>query len=253
MAARRSKGDTLERLVPILLLVSIVLAFVVGILWQKVSGLEGGGTRGGASTSTADSGTAPPPAPATNGKLAEEQVKNIPEVGKSDHIKGSLDAEVFLIEYTDLECPFCSRFHPTAQQAVDDYGGKVAWVFRHFPLDQLHPRARPAAEASECVAEIGGEDAFWAFTDEIFTDQSRLNDLSAVASSVGVSGGAYENCVDGKKFADKVQEQYDGGLQSGVRGTPGNFIVNKKGDAWTIPGAVPFETLKITIDQALGG
>jgi protein-disulfide isomerase len=252
MAARR-KANTLEKLVPILLLASIVLAFVVGVLWQKVSSLEGGGVRtAGTSTQTAGSGTTSPSAPTTQGKLSEDQVKNIPEVTDADHIRGSLSADVFLIEYSDLECPFCLRFHPTAQQVVDEYGGKVAWVYRHFPLDQIHSKARPAALASECVAEIGGEDAFWAFIDEIFSDQSSLSDLSAVASKVGVSGGSYESCVDGKKYADKVQEQYDGGVQSGVRGTPGNFIVNKKGEAWTIPGAVPFETLKVTIDEALG-
>ncbi len=247
-----SKGkDLLEKLVPILLVASIGLAFLVGILWQKVSNLEGGGRVGSTVQAPGTDTDAQPQRPAS-GKLSEDQVSKIPEVTSEDHIKGNRDAKVYLIEYSDLECPFCSKFHPTAQQVVDEYGDDVAWVYRHFPLDQLHSKARPAAQASECVAEVGGEDAFWAFSDEIFSDQTKLNNLSSVASSVGVSGGAYDSCVNSEKYADKVEEQYQGGLAAGITGTPGNFIINDKGDAWLIPGALPFETLKSTIDEALG-
>jgi len=250
MASKKGK-DLLDRLVPILLVASIGLAFLVGILWQKVVNLEGGGV--GSTTQAPGGNTAAQPQRPTSGKLSEDQVSRIVQVSDDDHIRGNRNAKVFLIEYSDLECPFCSRFHPTAQQVVDEYGGDVAWIYRHFPLDQLHPKARPAAIASECVAEIGGEDAFWSFTDEIFTDQTKLSDLSSVASSVGVSGGAYENCVNSEKYADKVEGQYQGGLTAGVTGTPGNFIINGKGDAWLIPGALPFDSLKATIDEALEG
>ncbi len=252
--AKKGK-DLLERLVPILLIASIGLAFVVGVLWQKVVNLEGGGitTRTTAQAPGAgETGDAAQPQRPTSGKLSEDQVSKIPKVSNDDHIKGNRDAKVFLIEYSDLECPFCSRFHPTAQQVVDEYGGDVAWVYRHFPLDQIHPRARPAAQASECVAEVGGEDAFWAFIDEIFSDQTKLSDLSQIASNVGVSGGSYDSCVDGEKYKDKVESQYQEGLNAGVTGTPGNFIVNDKGEAWLVPGALPFESLKTTIDEALG-
>lgn len=248
MAVNKGK-DLLEKLVPILLVASIGLSFVIGVLWQKVSQLEGGGVK---TTQTGNS-TATQPQQPTSGKLSEDQASKIVAVSDADHIRGSQDAKVFLIEYSDFECPFCSRFHPTAQQIVDEYGGEVAWVYRHFPLDQIHPRARPAALASECVSELGGEDAFWSFTDEIFTDQTRLNDLSTVASSVGVSGGSFDSCVSNKKYADKVEDQYQKGLSAGITGTPGNFIVNNNGDAWLIPGALPFEQIKPVIDEALGG
>ncbi len=256
--ASKSKGNAVERLVPLLVFVSIALAFGVGILWQKVSNLEGGGVAVKGvkeveqAPDTGDVGN-PPPAGPTQGKLSEDQASKVQPITSEDHVRGNRNARVFLIEYSEFECPFCGRFHPTAQQVVDEYGGDVAWVYRHFPLDQLHPNARPAAEASECAAELGGEDAFWAFTDAIFSDQTKLSDIAAIASSVGVSGSAYDSCVSSEKYADLVEEQYQAGLTAGITGTPGNFIVNANGDAWLIPGALPFETLKVTIDEALEG
>lgn len=246
MASTKGK-DLLEKLVPILLVASIALAFVVGVLWQKVSQLEGGGVK---TTQTGDSSATAPQQP-TSGKLSSDQASKIVAVSDADHIRGSQDAKVFLIEYSDFECPFCSRFHPTAQQIFNEYGGDVAWVYRHFPLDQIHPKARPAALASECVAEVGGEDAFWAFTDATFSDQTKLSDISAIAGSVGVSGGSYESCVESGKYADKVEDQYQKGLTAGITGTPGNIILNQNGDAWLIPGALPYEQFKPIIDEAL--
>lgn len=243
------KGNLFQNLAPILVILSIALAFLVGVLWQKVRNLEGGA----GITNTGQPGTADVPQPPPNGKLSADQVAKIPEVTDEDHVKGSRDAKVFLIEYSDLECPFCARFHPTAQQAVDEYGGQVAWVYRHFPLDTIHSKARPAAEASECVAELGGEDAFWAFTDAIFADQTiALSDLASTASKAGAGGSGFQACFDGGKYKDWVEDDYQAGLTAGVTGTPGNFIVNDKGEAWIIPGAVPYDILKQAIDEALG-
>lgn len=252
----KSSTGLLDKITPVLLVAVIGLSFLVGILWQKVVNLEGGGgnlvaglgtNSGTGAAGTHDGGTAPP-----NGKLSEDQVGRIPEVTSEDHVLGSRDAEVFLIEYSDLECPFCKRFHPTAQQAVDDFNGDVAWVFRHFPLSSIHPRADAAALASECAAELGGDEAFWSFVDAVFADQpTGLSDLSGVASSIGVDVVAFDTCVAEGRHNDKIKQVSDGGSAAGVTGTPGNFIVNRKGDAWIIPGAVPFESIKLTIDEAL--
>lgn len=252
---KKAKGDLLERLVPVLLFASIALAFVVGILWQKVSGLEGGGgvttgtTAGGVTGADAQQAAEGTP---TSGKLSEERAKTIPAISDDDHIRGNRDAQVYLIEYSDFECPFCSRFHPTTKQVLDEYGDKVAVVYRHFPLDQIHPKARPAAEASECIAELGGNDVFWNFVDEVFENQATaLGDLEATASKVGVSASAFKSCVDSGKYAKSVEDEYQNGLSAGVTGTPGNFVVNKKGEAWFLPGAYPFEQFKSSIDEAL--
>jgi len=86
----------------------------------------------------------------------------------SDHILGEREAQVYLIEYSDFQCPFCQRFHPVTKQVLEEYDGEVSVVYRHFPLDQIHPLARGAAEASECAAELGGNEAFWGFVDAAF-------------------------------------------------------------------------------------
>jgi len=254
-SSSKRKGGVFEKVVPVLLVLSIGLAFLVGTLWQKVKNLEEGGatTQVSTGTTTSPGGTAPPPSGATGGKLAEGQASKIPEVSEGDHVKGSRDAEVFLIEYSDYECPFCQRFHPTAQQVLDEYGGQVAWVYRHFPLDSIHPSARSAAEASECVAELGGNDAFWEFSGKLFEGApASLKQLASIATQAGVNSGAFQSCLDSGKYKDRVEESYQGGLASGVTGTPGSFVVNSKGEAWIVPGAVPFESLKVTIDEALG-
>ncbi len=242
----------LEKFTPALIVVSVVLAFAVGILWQKVSALESGGTNTRTTTTAGDTAAQPPAAQGpVQGKMAAEDVTKIPEVTDADHVRGAANPQVYLIEYSDYECPFCSRFHPTAQQVLDEYGDNVAWVYRHFPLDQLHPKARPAAEASECVSELGGEDAFWQFTDNLFADQSKLSDLEAAAVEVGINATAFNNCIDSGKFADLVEEQMQGGTTAGVRGTPGNFLLTTDGEAWFLPGAFPFEQFQTAIDEAL--
>lgn len=91
------------------------------------------------------------------------------KVEQDDHIFGNQDAQIILFEYSDFECPFCTRFHPTAFQIIDEYNGQVAWVYRHFPLRELHPSAQMLAEASECAFEQGGNDAFWNFTNNIYS------------------------------------------------------------------------------------
>lgn len=255
-----SKSGLADRLIPMLVIVSVVLAFGVGILWQRVSNLEGGkvlpstsGTAGTNPAAPAGAGAAAPAGP-TAGKLSADQASKFAEVTDEDHIRGNRNAKVFLVEYSDLECPFCARFHPTTQQVIDEYGGDVALVFRDFPLDQLHPRARPAAIGAECVASLGGEDAYWSYVDAIFADQSTtLSDLGSVASSAGVNESAFQTCLDSEEFAAEVEEDYQSGLAVGVTGTPGNIIVNQNGGIWLVPGALPFEQIKVTIDEALQG
>lgn len=261
MAAKETPTNLLEKLIPILLIASIGLSFVVGILWQKVKSLESesrsSGTSLGETTDTGTSAGAVQPesgGPNVNNlpglvasmqidkdryqscidankyadrvesdlkegqqagvmgtpasfvvnksgeawfvpgaypyenvkvaidhalgksdaslpkgieKLDAERASKVPKLKEQDHVRGNRNAQVLLIEYSDFQCPFCQRFHPTALQVLEEYGDDVAWVYRHFPLDQLHPQARSAALASECVTEIGGDEAFWEFTDKV--------------------------------------------------------------------------------------
>lgn len=229
----------------------VILAFAVGSLWQKVEYLQKGGSPTTNTNNNVAQATAAPQQDPTD-MLPDAQAKKIEPVSSSDHLRGNPNASVKIIEYSDLQCPYCSRFHPTLQQAMDEYGDKIAWVYRHFPLEAIHPYARPAALASECVYELGGDKAFWAFADEIFANQdTTLTDLPGTAGSAGVSSSAVKTCLDNKKYADKIDAQYSTGVDAGVNGTPGTFIVNSKGQAWSLPGAVPYSVVKQVIDKAL--
>jgi protein-disulfide isomerase len=85
----------------------------------------------------------------------------------TDYVKGDKNARFTLIEYSDIDCPYCKRFHPTAQQLVDEYNGQVSWVYRQFPLDQLHPNARVKAQGARCAGKLGGAEAFWKYLDTV--------------------------------------------------------------------------------------
>ena len=134
---------------------------------------------------------APGGGPSQGENGVQDQEIAIKPVTASDHIRGSLDAPVKIVEFSDLECPFCARFHPTLQQIFDEYEGQVAWVYRHFPLDTLHAKARKEAEATECAAELGGNDGFWAYLDRLFevtpsNDRLDLALLPQIAEDVGL-------------------------------------------------------------------
>jgi protein-disulfide isomerase len=94
--------------------------------------------------------------------------KQVAPVSPDDHIVGNINAKIIIVEYSDLECPFCKVFHNTMHQVVEANNGDVAWVYRHFPIPQLHPKAFRQAEATECAWEQGGNEAFWKYTDRIF-------------------------------------------------------------------------------------
>jgi protein-disulfide isomerase len=191
----------------------------------------------------------------------EKARKNVrPVSSERDHILGNPDAEISLIEYSDFECPYCKRFHSTPKRIVEAYGGKVNWVYRHFPLDFHNPLAQKEAEASECAAELGGNDAFWKYTDLIY-ERTRSNGkgfpiegLAPLAGEIGLDVKAFQACLDSGRYAKRVKEDMENGVRSGVSGTPGNILLNNKtGKAKFKPGAVPFDALKAEIDRLLKG
>lgn len=197
-------------------------------------------------------------APAAPNQVPPEPVAGPVEPLKSeDHVRGGRNARILLFEYSDLECPFCKRFHPTAKQIVDTYKGQVAWVYRHFPLDQIHSKADKEAEAIECANELGGEDGFWKMTDKIFevtpsNNGLNLDDLSKLAGQVGLDQTKFKNCLDGGKYAAHVEEDYQGGIKAGITGTPGNILLDTKTNKTKlIPGALPFDQFKVAIDDLL--
>lgn len=184
--------------------------------------------------------------------------KTVPAVSANDHILGNPDAPIKIIEYSDLDCPFCRTFHATMKQIMSVYGedGRVAWVYRHFPIVELHPNAPRLAEASECVASLAGNAGFWKFIDGIFTspspngrfDISQLDTLAAVA---GAPSAAFRTCLDSGTFKSKVAAQFKEATDAGAQGTPHNIVVNKDGVSVPIPGAQPYATIKSIIDTYL--
>lgn len=177
-------------------------------------------------------------------------------VSGEDHVRGNKDASVTVVEYSDLECPFCQRFHPTVQQVMDSFDGKVNWVYRHFPLG-FHANAHKEAEASECAAELGGNEAFWKYIDAIFERTTTngtgfaLDKLAPLAKELGMDEKKFQECLDSGKYVKKVDQNFADGQAAGVEGTPGGFIVSKDGRSMPIRGAVPFEQLKADIEKLL--
>ncbi len=181
-----------------------------------------------------------------------------PASATRDHIYGNPDAVISLIEYSDFECPFCKRFHLTAQRIVDSNAGKVNWVYRHFPLSFHNPGAQTQAEASECAASLGGNDAFWKFSNTIY-ERTRSNgkgfpieDLAPLAAEIGLDKTAFQNCLKSGKYTARVQEDLEEGIRIGITGTPGNILVNNKtGQAIPRAGAAPYESLQRVVDALL--
>lgn len=208
-----------------------------------------GGSGGGSATNNAVA--VQTPAVATPAPIA---IGDIRPVGAEDHVRGPENAKVTVIEYSDLECPFCKRFHPTMQQLVEEYPNDVRWVYRHFPLDQLHAQAREEALATECAGEQG---KFWEFTDLIYettpsNDGLDLDSLPDLAQQAGVANIAqFTSCVESKKYADKVDADIADAQAAGGRGTPYSIVLGPNGEKEPINGAQPYASVKALVEKYL--
>lgn len=181
---------------------------------------------------------------------------NMKPVSETDHIFGNPNAPVKVVEFSDLECPFCKSFHATMHQIVRAYDGQVAWVYRHFPLPQLHPKAPDEARASECAAKLGGNDKFWSFIDKIFevtpsNNGLDLAELPKIAGDIGLDVKEFSSCFSSDYGQDRVQNDVLDAGNSGARGTPYSVVVDKNGKRIVIPGALPFEQVNAIISTAL--
>jgi protein-disulfide isomerase len=174
-------------------------------------------------------------------------------ITEDDHIRGNARAAITIVEYSDFECPFCSRFHPTLARITNDFPDDVRWVYRHFPLSQIHSRAREASIASECVASLAGNEAFWEFSDRLFANQQ---DLSAslykqAAVDLGITEGAFEDCLSSPEASDAVDADLEDAIASGGRGTPHSVIIGPDGNGTPISGALPYEQIASFIQQII--
>lgn len=190
-----------------------------------------------------------PSIPSQNNRAAaadsfEEHVKT---VTAADHILGNPEAKIKIVEYSDTACPYCKVFHNTMKKVMEDYGsaGNVAWVYRHYPLNKpdasgsiLHPNAGREAQALECAADLGGNSAFWKYTNRLYEitpsvtgdsptglDQKQL---PVIAKFAGLDTEDFNNCLATSKYKDKIESQFTDGVNIGIQGTPSSIIILQK-------------------------
>lgn len=167
------------------------------------------------------------------------------KITNTDRVRGNKKAPITIVEYSDFQCPYCSRHHETMKQVMQAYPDQVRWVYKHFPLESMHPYAKKAAEAAECAGDQG---KFWEYTDELFVNQGSIKPdyLSILAENLGLKADKFEDCLSSGKYTKKVENDFSEGKKLGVQGTPGNFINGR-----SIPGAVPFADIEAIIKAEL--
>jgi protein-disulfide isomerase len=166
-------------------------------------------------------------------------------VGPVDHTLGDEQAPVTLVEYGDYECPHCGRAHPVVKAVRKHFGKQLRFVYRHFPLTQVHPMAEPAAEAAEFA---GANGRFWEMHDGIFENQESLSPqmLAELAQPLGLSSEDLLRALKSHEFLPAIKEDFTGGVRSGVNGTPTFFINGVRYE-----GVPEFEDLVDGIDEEL--
>jgi len=166
-------------------------------------------------------------------------------VGARDHIQGPLRAPLTLLEYGDFECPVCGRAHPVVKQVQHALGEHLRFVFRHFPLANIHPHAEHAAEAAEAA---GAQGRFWEMHDVLFENQDALEDadLATYAETLALDADRLVTEVETGAYIGRVREDFKSGIRSGVNGTPTFFINGRRYD-----GPPDAETLIAVFNELL--
>jgi len=227
-----------------LIILQLVLLLVLGgytiSLSGKVTKMIAGGIQAGEPNEAPDVNgpTTPPP---SEEPVAEPNFK----ITSADHVYGDLKAKVTLVEFTDVQCPFCQRNHTTIKQVMEKYAGKVRWIVKSFPLEQMHPYAKMGALAAECAGEQG---KYYEYLDKLFENQATLGKDMMInqAKLLKLNESKFKSCLDSEKYKTKVENDIAEGNASGVSGTPANFINDK-----FLGGAYPYEEFVKIIDAEL--
>lgn len=182
-----------------------------------------------------------------NPRLANTQGELTPPVSERDHAEGPANAPVTLVEYGDFECPHCGEGYRIVSRLQEHFGDRLRFVFRHFPLSDIHPFAEMAAEAAEAA---GAQGKFWPMYRELFTHQRNLEaeDLAQYAGAIGLDTDRFESDIAQHVYAPRVQEDIASGEASGVQGTPTYFINGVLYQGWN-----GLDDLQAAIESAVGG
>lgn len=198
--------------------------------------------------------------PPTPNKVLSDNAKNsIRPIDANDHILGSPSSRVVVVEYSDTECPFCKQFHSTMLRIMKEYGNneKIAWVYRHFPIAEIHSKSPKEAEALECAGELGGNPKFWEYTNKIYEVTPSNNnldpkELTNIAKQVGLDSTKFDTCLSSGQYAPRVTLDANNAKEMGAIGTPYSVLIDTKtGDHYPIEGAFPYTQLKSAIDLIL--
>lgn len=200
----------------------------------------------------------PPTQPTQQPQQGSGMIQNVSI--DDDPVKGNDNAKITIIEFSDFQCPFCERFATqTFSQLMTEYvdSGKAKFVYRDFPLDDLHPNARAAALAAECAHSQG---KFWEYHEKLFSQQGeweRLNSTAVSTAFVGMASGlnldksSFNTCLESKKYSDEVKNDYSQGTRYGVTGTPTFFIGNSNDGFVKVVGSKPIQSFRDVIDPLL--
>jgi protein-disulfide isomerase len=192
-------------------------------------------------------------------KVQTETIKVRP-VDSDDHIIGDLNADIFIVEYSDFECTYCKSFHEVMKRVVNEYGktGKVAWVYRHFPDQSKHLNAYDLALMSECIKFIKDDDTFWEFANRIFIDSPASTDKASamvIANELGVKTEIIKECLNREDIKAKVDRDIEDGKKIADKvlgfGTPYSFLISRSGIQTAIEGSKPFDEISQLIDAIL--
>lgn len=199
----------------------------------------------------------PVPAAATVETSTKQQAGTPRPVDGTDYIRGNPNAPILMVEYSDYDCPFCKKYHAVLNQIMKEYGatGKIAWVYRQFPIEQLHPNAPKISEAALCVGSLGGNDAFWKFTSSLFElreidQQTNMVKLPEYAESAGVKKDEFNACLNSNKMADAVKSSATEAFNIGARGTPYTLLIVGNQQA-VISGAQSYDTVRGIVENLI--
>lgn len=167
-------------------------------------------------------------------------------IAEHDHVRGNRDAELVLVEYADFSCPYCARAHKTLDELQRRHGERLALVYRHLPLTDLHPFAQPAAEAAEAA---GAQGKFWEMHDALFENQGMLDEdsLPALAASLQLDAARFRSEFEGGRHRQRVQADMQEAHAAGASGTPTFFINGER-----YQGDSDHASLSAAIEKALG-
>ncbi len=178
-------------------------------------------------------------------------------ISQQDNIIGSSSSSVAIITYGDTECPYTKEFFFTMQELISEYSERgVAWVFRHFPNNTIHSRARDEAEAAECAGRVGGRMKFWNYIQALFEktqshDSLSSDNLTTIASELALPMKEFEECRHSHLSAARVSYDAENAMRIGAKGTPTSVILLSNGKRIKIDGFASYDKMKSVIDEAL--